>query len=240
MCMIAPSPIECSVRSGTGVIIEMRIFVGVCFLRQHMAQRHTGKMAGLGIERAATCVPHGVPLTFLSTGAAVWQQNRRLLSRAIATSTSSSPLSPFRQRQTVISRRITRACILPEQPAQRPRLEPQKKSQFNVRVRRQPFSTSSRSGNSDVIEGGDLDDTTTGDGENEEEDGSIKLREIDLEEQFIRGSGPGGQKINKSSVCVVRLFLNGGTLNSFHSVKKTEWCAFIEKTDCVGEKKKLG
>lgn len=119
---------------------------------------------------------------------------------AIATSTS--PLSPFR-RQSVISRR-TRACI-PES-SQRP-LEPQKNSQFDVRVR-QPFSTS-RSSDNDVIENGDLDDTTT-DGE-DEEDGSIKLREIDLEEQFIRGSGPGGQKINKSSVCVVRC-LNGDTL----------------------------
>ncbi|CAG8607789.1 2672_t:CDS:2, partial [Ambispora leptoticha] len=30
----------------------------------------------------------------------------------------------------------------------------------------------------------------------------IVLNESDLEESFIRGSGPGGQKINKSSICV--------------------------------------
>lgn len=31
---------------------------------------------------------------------------------------------------------------------------------------------------------------------------SLGLREEDLEEQFVLGSGPGGQKINKTSVCV--------------------------------------
>lgn len=30
-----------------------------------------------------------------------------------------------------------------------------------------------------------------------------KLLETDLEEQFVRGSGPGGQKINKTASCVV-------------------------------------
>ena len=34
---------------------------------------------------------------------------------------------------------------------------------------------------------------------------AVGLREEDLEEQFTLGSGPGGQKINKTSVCV-RLF----------------------------------
>ncbi len=33
--------------------------------------------------------------------------------------------------------------------------------------------------------------------------GRLGLREADLEERFIRGSGSGGQKINKTSVCVV-------------------------------------
>lgn len=31
---------------------------------------------------------------------------------------------------------------------------------------------------------------------------AIGIVESDLEEQFIQGSGPGGQKINKTSVCV--------------------------------------
>ena len=30
------------------------------------------------------------------------------------------------------------------------------------------------------------------------------LNELDLVEKFVRGSGPGGQKINKTAVCVVR------------------------------------
>lgn len=29
------------------------------------------------------------------------------------------------------------------------------------------------------------------------------IKEEDIEEQFVRGSGPGGQKINKTAVCVV-------------------------------------
>lgn len=31
----------------------------------------------------------------------------------------------------------------------------------------------------------------------------LGIREDDFEEQFVRGSGPGGQKINKSSVAVI-------------------------------------
>lgn len=31
---------------------------------------------------------------------------------------------------------------------------------------------------------------------------SLGLREEDMDEQFVLGSGPGGQKINKTSVCV--------------------------------------
>lgn len=31
-----------------------------------------------------------------------------------------------------------------------------------------------------------------------------EIDEDDLEEQFVRGSGPGGQKINKTACCVVR------------------------------------
>lgn len=30
----------------------------------------------------------------------------------------------------------------------------------------------------------------------------LSLREADLEEKFIRSSGPGGQKVNKSATCV--------------------------------------
>jgi len=36
----------------------------------------------------------------------------------------------------------------------------------------------------------------------EERMGRLSLREADLEEKFIRSSGPGGQKVNKSATCV--------------------------------------
>ncbi|MEW5693282.1 MAG: peptide chain release factor-like protein [Candidatus Hydrogenedentota bacterium] len=32
--------------------------------------------------------------------------------------------------------------------------------------------------------------------------GSLNIKESDIKEEFIRGSGPGGQKINKASTCV--------------------------------------
>ncbi|MBX7145359.1 MAG: peptide chain release factor-like protein [Oligoflexia bacterium] len=38
----------------------------------------------------------------------------------------------------------------------------------------------------------------------------LGLQEADLEENFIRGSGPGGQKINKSSSCVQLRHLPSG------------------------------
>ena len=39
---------------------------------------------------------------------------------------------------------------------------------------------------------------------------SLGIEERDLEESFIRGSGSGGQKINKTSVCVVLKHLPSG------------------------------
>lgn len=36
------------------------------------------------------------------------------------------------------------------------------------------------------------------------EDGLPLIEEDDIDEQFVRGSGPGGQKINKTASCVVR------------------------------------
>ena len=40
----------------------------------------------------------------------------------------------------------------------------------------------------------------------------LGVREADLEEQFVRSPGPGGQKVNKSSTCVVLRHLPSGTL----------------------------
>lgn len=42
------------------------------------------------------------------------------------------------------------------------------------------------------------------------------LKEQDLEEQFVKGSGPGGQKINKTSSCVVLKHLPTGRKISPH------------------------
>ena len=38
------------------------------------------------------------------------------------------------------------------------------------------------------------------------------LNERDLDESFIRGSGPGGQKVNKTSSCVMLKHLTSGTI----------------------------
>lgn len=48
------------------------------------------------------------------------------------------------------------------------------------------------------------DKNVEGEDVREDDDYVCSVREADLEEQFVRGSGPGGQKINKSAVCVVR------------------------------------
>ena len=39
---------------------------------------------------------------------------------------------------------------------------------------------------------------------------ALELREADLVERFVRGSGPGGQKVNKSSSCVYLLHKPSG------------------------------
>jgi protein subunit release factor B len=40
--------------------------------------------------------------------------------------------------------------------------------------------------------------------------GKLRIREEDLQEEFIRGSGPGGQKINKTSSTVVLRHIPSG------------------------------
>ena len=39
---------------------------------------------------------------------------------------------------------------------------------------------------------------------------ALEIRDEDLEEEFIRSSGPGGQKVNKSSSCVMLLHRPSG------------------------------
>ena len=40
---------------------------------------------------------------------------------------------------------------------------------------------------------------------------AVGLREEDIEEQFVRSSGPGGQRVNKTASCVVLTHVPSGT-----------------------------
>ncbi|GFR86785.1 peptide chain release factor 1 [Elysia marginata] len=49
-----------------------------------------------------------------------------------------------------------------------------------------------------------------------------ELRDEDLEEEFVRGSGPGGQSVNKTSNCVVLKHLPTGTVVKCHETRSLE------------------
>ncbi|RUS78073.1 hypothetical protein EGW08_014153 [Elysia chlorotica] len=48
------------------------------------------------------------------------------------------------------------------------------------------------------------------------------LRPEDLEEEFVRGSGPGGQAVNKTSNCVVLKHIPTGTVVKCHETRSLE------------------
>nr|XP_056715653.1 mitochondrial translation release factor in rescue [Euleptes europaea] len=50
----------------------------------------------------------------------------------------------------------------------------------------------------------------------------LPLNEADLEEQFVRGSGPGGQATNKSSNCVVLKHIPSGIVVKCHQTRSVE------------------
>ncbi|XP_060105181.1 mitochondrial translation release factor in rescue [Heteronotia binoei] len=50
----------------------------------------------------------------------------------------------------------------------------------------------------------------------------LPLNEADLEEQFVRGSGPGGQATNKTSNCVVLKHLPSGIVVKCHETRSVE------------------
>ncbi|XP_060641501.1 mitochondrial translation release factor in rescue [Anolis sagrei] len=50
----------------------------------------------------------------------------------------------------------------------------------------------------------------------------LPLNEADLEEQFVRGSGPGGQATNKTSNCVVLKHLPSGIVVKCHQTRSVE------------------
>ncbi|XP_042297746.1 mitochondrial translation release factor in rescue [Sceloporus undulatus] len=53
-------------------------------------------------------------------------------------------------------------------------------------------------------------------------DNLFPLNEADLEEQFVRGSGPGGQATNKTSNCVVLKHLPSGIVVKCHQTRSVE------------------
>lgn len=66
---------------------------------------------------------------------------------------------------------------------------------------------------------------------------ALGLREEDLQERYVRSSGPGGQKVNKTSSCVLLTHLPSGVqvkmqtersqaLNRFHARRRL--CELIE------------
>ncbi|XP_043934644.1 mitochondrial translation release factor in rescue [Protopterus annectens] len=50
----------------------------------------------------------------------------------------------------------------------------------------------------------------------------VTLNEDELEEQFVRGSGPGGQATNKTSNCVVLKHVPSGTVVKCHQTRSVE------------------
>ncbi|KAJ7309762.1 hypothetical protein JRQ81_007828 [Phrynocephalus forsythii] len=50
----------------------------------------------------------------------------------------------------------------------------------------------------------------------------LPLHEADLEEQLVRGSGPGGQATNKTNNCVVLKHLPSGIVVKCHQTRSTE------------------
>lgn len=49
-----------------------------------------------------------------------------------------------------------------------------------------------------------------------------KLIELDLEEQFVRGSGPGGQSVNKTANCVVLIHKPTGIVVKCHETRSLD------------------
>ncbi|NXO29926.1 CL065 factor, partial [Cisticola juncidis] len=50
----------------------------------------------------------------------------------------------------------------------------------------------------------------------------LELREAELEEQFVRGDGPGGQATNKTNNCVVLKHIPSGIVVKCHQTRSVE------------------
>ncbi len=57
----------------------------------------------------------------------------------------------------------------------------------------------------------------------------LGVRECDLEERFVRGSGHGGQKVNKTSNCVCLLHIPSGIAVKCHREREREVNRFLAR-----------
>lgn len=183
---------------------------------RYLFSRHFAERKMMSLLRPPLCTAV-TPVAF-SSGAplsawGLFQMRSTFHGRGGRTPLSTSPLRAIAHSYSA------RACIPPEvispsssSPSKSPSMQQPLTSMANkISVHsqerqpqqpRQSFSTSTSTNSSNERYPKDEDENV----DEEEEDERVKIREIDLEEQFIRGSGPGGQKINKSSVCVVGYF----------------------------------
>ncbi len=58
---------------------------------------------------------------------------------------------------------------------------------------------------------------------------ALGLREADLEEKFVRGSGKGGQKVNKTNNCVCLTHLPSGIVVKCHREREREINRFLAR-----------
>lgn len=111
---------------------------------------------------------------------------------------------PLSSRVSLISSYLLPHCKTGNERSIQPPALLEFPSRFNGSTQRRLLAslTSTSPGRDD--DGSWDDDRVTDEDDASRGETTIEIRESDLEEQFVRGSGPGGQKINKSSVCVVR------------------------------------
>lgn len=60
---------------------------------------------------------------------------------------------------------------------------------------------------------------------------SLGIREEDLEEHFVRGSGKGGQKVNKTNNCVFLRHIPSGTAVKCHMDRSRELNRFLARRE---------
>lgn len=63
----------------------------------------------------------------------------------------------------------------------------------------------------------------------------LNVREADIEEKFISSSGPGGQKINKSSTCVQLLHIPTGTRVKYQRERSQSLNRFFARRSLLDE-----